>query len=90
MLVVQYLIFENKTLEVEGTYFTEEEAFCVALALSERENKKYSVAKIIAETEQCNVDDWGLCKRDESKITIKQTFEKSEFVPREKGVGCCP
>lgn len=82
MLRVEYAVFDNKTLEVSSTNFTEEEAFFVALALSERENKKYSVAKIIAETEQCNVDDWELCKRDESKITIKQSFKTSEFKPK--------
>lgn len=85
MLVVQYLIFENKTLEVEGTYFTEEEALIRCLALSERENKKYSVARIIAETEKQNWTDWKLFKLAGSVISIRQTFEKSEFVPREKG-----
>lgn len=85
MLEVQYLIVENKTLKVEGTYFTEEEALIRCLALSERENKRYSVARIIAETECYNFTDWKLFKWAGSEISIKQIFEKSEFVPREKG-----
>lgn len=57
MLKVQYLIVENKTREVAGTCFTEEEALIKTLALSEQENKSYSVAQIIASAEQYNIAD---------------------------------
>lgn len=85
MLEVQYLIIENKTLEVEGTCFTEKEALMRTLALSERENKRYFVARIIAETEKQHLTDWKLFKWAGNEISIKQTLGKSEFVPREKG-----
>ncbi len=83
MLKPLYLIIENKTGVVKETRFLEEEAFLAAIDMAEAENKYYSVARIIAETDKENFE-WKLYKRNGTEITIKQSFKRSEFVPPEE------
>ena len=56
------------------------------LAISEQENKGFSVAKIIAQTEGSSMANWKLFKRDGSQIVIQQSFKQREFCSPLKGI----
>lgn len=82
MFKIEYVVFKKDPLKVAATFFTEQEALMYTLAISEQENKGFSVAKIIAQTEGSIMAGWKLFKRDGSQIVIQQSFKQSEvFFP---------